>query len=58
MTGRGIRIDAAPVRAEAIPASTYRPADRMVLFELGIDTAESRRSIKGELTVECWRAQR
>ena len=37
--GHGERIDSAPLRAAAVQAATYTPADRYVLFELRIAVA-------------------
>lgn len=37
--GRGIPVDADGLRRMAAEAATYQPADRYVLFELGVDEA-------------------
>ncbi len=54
--GRAAPVDDAAARALAVNAAHYTPADRYVLFELGVDDVVVTRYEDGEPTRRRWRA--
>lgn len=54
--GRATRITDLAVRAAAVTAASYNPADRYILFALSVDFAFMNQYVDGNPTVRRWQA--